>query len=107
MYLKRILSTRLQKNRLEEVLNKLHENTRQLCSIIDKRTVKLSTHLDSVVAMWTIRNFPEDYKTIGELWLKRYESKKVTPSLKHTIEELHTYIVQTKDEIETEKVLAA
>ncbi|MBW0490756.1 hypothetical protein O181_030471 [Austropuccinia psidii MF-1] len=30
MYLKRIFPTHLQENRLEEALNKLHENTRQL-----------------------------------------------------------------------------
>ncbi|MBW0505939.1 hypothetical protein O181_045654 [Austropuccinia psidii MF-1] len=106
-YLKRIISTHLQKNRLEEVLNKLHENTRQLCSLIDDKTVKPSTLLDSVVAMWTIRNLPEDYKTIGKLWLKKCEIEKVTPSLKDTIEELHSYIVQTEDDVETEKALMA
>ncbi|MBW0494085.1 hypothetical protein O181_033800 [Austropuccinia psidii MF-1] len=106
-YLKRIFSTHLQKNRLEEALNKLHENTRQLCSLIDDKTVKPSTLLDSVVAMWTIRNLPEDYKTIGELWLKKCEIEKVTPSLKDTIEELHAYIVRTEDDVETEKALTA
>ncbi|MBW0473198.1 hypothetical protein O181_012913 [Austropuccinia psidii MF-1] len=106
-YLKRIFSAHLQKNRLEEALNKLHGNTRQLCSLIDDKTVKPSTLLDSVVAMWTIQNLPEDYKTIGELWLKKCEIEKVTPLLKDTIEELHAYIVQTEDDIETEKALMA
>ncbi|MBW0537240.1 hypothetical protein O181_076955 [Austropuccinia psidii MF-1] len=106
-YLKRIFSTNLQKNKLEEVLNKLHENTQQLCSLIDDKTVNPSTLPDSVVAMWTIRNLPEDYKTIGELWLKKCEIEKVTPSLKDTIEELHAYIVQTEDDVETEKALMA
>ncbi|MBW0541573.1 hypothetical protein O181_081288 [Austropuccinia psidii MF-1] len=94
-------------DKLEEVLNKLHENTQQLCSLIDNETVKPSTLLDSVVAMWTIRNLPEDYKTIGGLWLKKFEIEKVTPSLKDTIEELHAYIVRTEDDIEAEKVLTA
>ncbi|MBW0497553.1 hypothetical protein O181_037268 [Austropuccinia psidii MF-1] len=106
-YLKRIFSTHLQKHKLEETLNKLHENTRQLCSLIDDKTVKPSILLDSVVAMWTIRNLPEEYKTIGELWLKKCEIEKVTPSLKDTIEELHAYLVRTEEDDTTEKALAA
>ncbi|MBW0467486.1 hypothetical protein O181_007201 [Austropuccinia psidii MF-1] len=70
MYLKQIFSTFLQKNKLEEALNKLLKNTQQLCSLIDDKTVKPSVLLDSVVAMWVIRNLPDEYKTIGELWLK-------------------------------------
>ncbi|MBW0581001.1 hypothetical protein O181_120716 [Austropuccinia psidii MF-1] len=88
-------------DKLEEALNKLHENTQQLCSLINDKTVKPSTLLDSIVAIWTIQNLPEDYKTIGELWLEKCEIEKVTPSLKATIEELHAYIVQTKDDVET------
>ncbi|MBW0546372.1 hypothetical protein O181_086087 [Austropuccinia psidii MF-1] len=57
--------------------------------------------------MWTIRNLPEKYKTIGELWLKKCEIKKVTPSLKDTIEELHAYLVRTEEDDTTEKALAA
>ncbi|MBW0491244.1 hypothetical protein O181_030959 [Austropuccinia psidii MF-1] len=94
-------------DKLEEVLNKLHENTKQLCSLIDNKKVKPLTLLDSVVAMWTIENIPEDYKTIGGLWLKKCEIEKATPSLKDTIEELHAYIVQTEDDNETEKALTA
>ncbi|MBW0519011.1 hypothetical protein O181_058726 [Austropuccinia psidii MF-1] len=81
-YLKRIFSTFLQKNKLEEALNKLVENTRQLCSLIDDKMVKPSVLLDSVVAI------------------------KNTPSLKDTIEELHAYIIRTEDDAETEKALA-
>ncbi|MBW0491905.1 hypothetical protein O181_031620 [Austropuccinia psidii MF-1] len=68
-----------------------------------------STHIqkDLVVAMWTIRNLPEEYKTIGELWLKKCEIEKVTPLLKDTIEELHAYLVRTEDDEATEKALAA
>ncbi|MBW0519013.1 hypothetical protein O181_058728, partial [Austropuccinia psidii MF-1] len=36
-YLKQIFSTFLQKNKLEEALNKLVGNTRQLCSLIDDK----------------------------------------------------------------------
>ncbi|MBW0541004.1 hypothetical protein O181_080719 [Austropuccinia psidii MF-1] len=57
--------------------------------------------------MWTIRNLPEDCKTIDELWLKRCEIEKVSPSLKDEIEELHAYIVQTEDDVETEKAFPA
>ncbi|MBW0517418.1 hypothetical protein O181_057133 [Austropuccinia psidii MF-1] len=57
--------------------------------------------------MWTIRNLPEEYKTIGELWLKKCKIEKVTPLLKNTIEELHAYLVRTKDDEATEKALAA
>ncbi|MBW0472357.1 hypothetical protein O181_012072 [Austropuccinia psidii MF-1] len=57
--------------------------------------------------MWTIRNLPDEYKTIGELWLKKCKIKKVTPSLKDTIEELHAYLVRMEEDDTTEKALAA
>ncbi|MBW0506829.1 hypothetical protein O181_046544 [Austropuccinia psidii MF-1] len=106
-YLKQIFSAFLQKNKLEEALNKLLKNTQQLCSLINDKTVKPSVLLDSVVAMWVIRNLPDKYKTIGELWLKKCEIEKATPFLKDTIEELHAYIIQTEDDAETEKALSA
>ncbi|MBW0479563.1 hypothetical protein O181_019278 [Austropuccinia psidii MF-1] len=56
--------------------------------------------------MWVIRNLPDEYKTIGELWLKKCEIEKDTPSSKNTIEELHAYIIQTEDEAETKKALS-
>ncbi|MBW0481288.1 hypothetical protein O181_021003 [Austropuccinia psidii MF-1] len=92
-YLKQIFATFLQKNKLGEALNKLFYNTQQLCRLIDDRTLKLSVLLYSVVAMWVIGNLPEEYRTIGELWLKKCEIEKSTPSLKDTIEELHAYII--------------
>ncbi|MBW0470545.1 hypothetical protein O181_010260 [Austropuccinia psidii MF-1] len=84
-YLKRIFSTHLQEN---------------------DKTIKSSILLDSVVAMWTIRNLPEEYKTIGELWLKKVKIEKGTPYLKDTIEELHAYLVRTEEDDTTEKALA-
>ncbi|MBW0482197.1 hypothetical protein O181_021912 [Austropuccinia psidii MF-1] len=60
-YLSRIFSTFLPKAKLEEALNKLLENTRTLCSLIDDNNVTPSSFLDSVVAMWTIINLPTDY----------------------------------------------
>ncbi|MBW0545432.1 hypothetical protein O181_085147 [Austropuccinia psidii MF-1] len=90
-------------DKLEEVLNKLHENTRQLCSLIENKTVKPSTLLDSLVAMWKIRNLLEDYKTIGELWLKKCEIEEVTPYSKDTIEELHAYIVRTEEALAAQR----
>ncbi|MBW0562675.1 hypothetical protein O181_102390 [Austropuccinia psidii MF-1] len=107
MYLKLIFSILIQKNKLEEALNRLLENTRQLWSLIDDKTVKPSVLLYSVVAMWVIRNLPDGYKTIGKLWLKKCEIEKATPSLKDTIEELHAYIIQTEDDAETKKALSA
>ncbi|MBW0519958.1 hypothetical protein O181_059673 [Austropuccinia psidii MF-1] len=56
--------------------------------------------------MWVIRNLPDEYKAIGELWLKKFEIEKATPSLKDTIEELHAYIIQTEDDSETKKALS-
>ncbi|MBW0524253.1 hypothetical protein O181_063968 [Austropuccinia psidii MF-1] len=106
-YLKQIFSVFLKKNKLEEALNKFLENTRQLCSLIDDKTVKPSVLLDSIVAMWVIRNLPDEYKTIGELLLKKFEIEKATPSLKDTIEELHAYIICTEDVAETKKALSA
>ncbi|MBW0480190.1 hypothetical protein O181_019905 [Austropuccinia psidii MF-1] len=90
MYLKLIFSTLIQKNKLEEELNKLLENKRQLWSLIDDKTVKPSVLLYSLVAMWVIRNLPDEYKTLGKLWLKKCEIEKATPSLKDIIEELHS-----------------
>ncbi|MBW0505992.1 hypothetical protein O181_045707 [Austropuccinia psidii MF-1] len=100
-YLKRIFSTFLQKNKLKEALNKLLENTRRLCSLIDDKTVKPSVLLDSVVAMWVIRDLPDEYKALGELWLKKFEIEKAK------IEELHAYIMRTEENSETEKALSA
>ncbi|MBW0504359.1 hypothetical protein O181_044074 [Austropuccinia psidii MF-1] len=76
-------------------------------NLIDDKTIKPSILLDSVAAMWTIRNLPEEYKTIGELWLKKCKIEKVTPLLKDTIEELHAYLFRTEDDEATEKSLAA
>ncbi|MBW0499360.1 hypothetical protein O181_039075 [Austropuccinia psidii MF-1] len=72
-YQSRIFSTFLPKSKMEEALNKLLENTRALCSPIHDNSVTPSSLLDSVVAMWTIINLPNNYKTIGELWLKKCE----------------------------------
>ncbi|MBW0519073.1 hypothetical protein O181_058788 [Austropuccinia psidii MF-1] len=107
MYLNRIFSTYLPKTKLEEALNKHLENTRQLCSLIDDKTTKPSILLDSVVAMWAIINLPNKFKNTGELWLKKCEIEKRTPSLKDTIEELRSYIQRTKENIENSKALAA
>ncbi|MBW0494091.1 hypothetical protein O181_033806 [Austropuccinia psidii MF-1] len=57
--------------------------------------------------MWTTRNLPEEYKKIGELWIKKCKIEKVTLLLKDTIEELHAYLVRTEDDGATEKALAA
>ncbi|MBW0533970.1 hypothetical protein O181_073685 [Austropuccinia psidii MF-1] len=57
--------------------------------------------------MWVIRNLPDKYKAIGELWLKKCEIEKATPLLKDTIEELHAYIIQTEDNAATKKALSA
>ncbi|MBW0481578.1 hypothetical protein O181_021293 [Austropuccinia psidii MF-1] len=56
--------------------------------------------------MWVIRNLPDEYKAIGELWLKKFEIEKATKSLKDTIEELHAYIIQTEDDAETKRALS-
>ncbi|MBW0479363.1 hypothetical protein O181_019078 [Austropuccinia psidii MF-1] len=104
-YLSRIFSTFLPKTKLEEALNKLLENTRTLCSLIDDK-VTPSSLLDSVVAMWTIINLPNDYKTTGELWLKKCEISETTPSLKDTIEEIQSYIQRNEENIENAKALA-
>ncbi|MBW0460819.1 hypothetical protein O181_000534 [Austropuccinia psidii MF-1] len=81
-------------------------NNDPMALLIDDKTIKPSTLLDSVVAMWTIRNLPEEYKTIGETWLKKCKIEKVTALLKDTIEEPHAYIVRTKDDDATKKALA-
>ncbi|MBW0482675.1 hypothetical protein O181_022390 [Austropuccinia psidii MF-1] len=50
-YLSRIFSTFLPKAKLEEALNKLLENTRTLCSLIDDNNVTPSSLLDSFLAI--------------------------------------------------------
>ncbi|MBW0514000.1 hypothetical protein O181_053715 [Austropuccinia psidii MF-1] len=106
-YLRHIFPAHLHKKKLEKTSNKLHKNTQQLCSVIENKTVKPSVLLDSVVTMWEIRNIPEDNQTIRELWHKKCEIEKLTPSLEDTIEELHAYIVHTEDDIKTKQALAS
>ncbi|MBW0503914.1 hypothetical protein O181_043629 [Austropuccinia psidii MF-1] len=82
-YLNTILLTYLPKTKLEEVLNKLLENTQQLFILINDKTTKPRT------------------------MAKKCEIEKRTPSLKDTIEELRSYIQRTKENIKNSKVLAA
>ncbi|MBW0479729.1 hypothetical protein O181_019444 [Austropuccinia psidii MF-1] len=84
-YLNRIFSSHLPKARLEEVLNRILEQT----------------------LMWVIINLPAKYKTEGEMWLKKCEIKKKTPSLRETIEELCFYIQQNEENAENAKAFAA
>ncbi|MBW0576011.1 hypothetical protein O181_115726 [Austropuccinia psidii MF-1] len=51
-YLSRIFSTPLTAIRLEENLNSLAENTRNLCNLIDDKQITPSSMVESVVAMW-------------------------------------------------------
>ncbi|MBW0466405.1 hypothetical protein O181_006120 [Austropuccinia psidii MF-1] len=88
IYLSRIFTPFLPKEKIREGLNKLLEKTRTLCSLIDDNGVTPSSLLNSVLAMWKIINIQNDYKTIGELELKKCKIGERTPSLKDTMEEI-------------------
>ncbi|MBW0474241.1 hypothetical protein O181_013956 [Austropuccinia psidii MF-1] len=57
--------------------------------------------------MWVIINLPAEYKTAGEMWLKKFEIETKTPSLQETIEELCFYIQRNEENAENAKDFAA
>lgn len=106
-YLNRIFSTNLASHNLEETLNKLAYNTRQLCALIDDNNTKPSILLDSVIAMWSIINLPPEFKNSGELLLKKCQIKKKAPSIKEVVEEMRSFLQQNSDSQDQSKAFAA
>ncbi|MBW0487708.1 hypothetical protein O181_027423 [Austropuccinia psidii MF-1] len=105
-YSSRISYNFLHKEKLEEALNELSENTGTLCRLIKDNIVTPSSLLDLAVAMCTIISLPDYYKTMGELWLKKCNIGETNPSLNETIEETRLYIKRTKENAKNAKALA-
>ncbi|MBW0479251.1 hypothetical protein O181_018966 [Austropuccinia psidii MF-1] len=105
-YLNRIFSTTLSENNLNKNLDRVQELTRNLCTLINDKSVKPSVLLDSVVALWVVINLPSEYKMIGEMWLKECKVKKRSPTLDEAIEEIRCAIQRNEENQEKQAFLA-
>ncbi|MBW0553869.1 hypothetical protein O181_093584 [Austropuccinia psidii MF-1] len=104
--LNRIFSTTLLENNLNKNLDRVQELTRNLCTLIDDKSVKPSVLLDSVVALWVVINLPSEYKMIGEMWLKECKVEKRSPMLDEAIEEIRCAIQRNEENQEKQAFLA-
>ncbi|MBW0576046.1 hypothetical protein O181_115761 [Austropuccinia psidii MF-1] len=73
-------------------LDRVQELTRNLCTLIDEKSLEPSVLVDFVVTLWVVINLPSDYKIIGEMWLKECKIKKCSPTLDEAIEEIRSAI---------------
>ncbi|MBW0536054.1 hypothetical protein O181_075769, partial [Austropuccinia psidii MF-1] len=105
-YLNRIFSTSLSENNLNKNLDRVQELTRNLCTLIDDKSIKPSVLLDSVVALWVVINLPSEYKMIGEMWLKECKVEKRSPTLDEAIEEIRCAIQRNEENQEKQAFLA-